>query len=301
MEGDEQYRLASRRGGNFRAAQARVVDAWFERRTGRIAIQLSSGVEISFSPRDAEGLDQASSTELDHIEISTSGYGIYFPRLDIDLHLTGLLAGHLGSDRWLAARRQAMRGQTKLRPRSQKRKAAAAKAETKLARKEKWGGLRAIPGGLLSSRSPERGNSKIEKDGDYQGSYQEHPVIRSVDPTGAHAPKIWRKNDDGEKEEEPCNFEPDDSANASKGAQEPTHAADNRSAGLVCHSAGNSPRIARTNFRVYSGLRRINGSRTGARGESLSGNTSGDSYSDSQGPADGLWSHPIYDGSSDAG
>jgi hypothetical protein len=255
-------------------------------------------VEISFSPRDAEGLDQASSTELDQVEISPSGYGIHFPRLDVDLHLSGLLAGHLGSERWLAARQQSVRRKAKLRPRSQKRKAA---TETKPGRKEKWGGLRAIPGGLLSSRSPERGNTEVEKEGNYQGGYQEHSVIRSVDPTGAHAPKIWRKNDDGEKEEEPRNFEPDYSANAAKRAKESTHSAGDSSTGLVCHSADHSAGIARTNFRVYSGLRRIHGGRAGARGESLPGNTSGDSYSDSKGPANGLWSHPIYDGSSDAG
>ncbi len=298
MEVDGQFEASNRRADELRAAQARVLDARFDRRAGRIVIQLSSGVEVSFSTRDAEGLDQASSTELDQIEISPSGYEIRFPRLDVDLHLPALLAGHLGSERWLAARRQSVRRQAELRPRSQKKTVA---METKLGRKEKWGGLRAIPGGLSSSRSPERGNSKIEKDGNHQGSHQKHSVIRSVEPTRAHAPKIWRKCDDREQEEDPGNFEPNDSTNASKGSQEPTHTSGNTSAGLVCHAADHSTRISSTNPRVYSGLRWIDGGRLRAGRESLSNNTSGDSYSDSQGTADGLWSHPIYDGSSDAG
>jgi len=298
MEVDGQFEAPNRRAGEVRAAQARVVDARFDRRTGRIVIQLSSGVEISFSPRDAEGLDQASSTELDQIEISPSGYEIHFPRLNVDLHLPGLLAGHLGSERWMAARHQSVRIPAELRPRSQKKTAA---KETKLGQKEKWGGLRAIPGGLPSSRSQERGNTKVEKNGNHQGGHQKHSVVRSMDPTRAHAPKIWRKCDDGEKEEDPGNFEPNDSTHAPKGAQEPTHTAGNTSAGLVCYAADRSTRIPNTNLRVYSGLRRIHGGRLRAGRESLSNNTSGDSYSDSQGTADGLWSHPIYDGSSDAG
>ena len=298
MEVDEQFEASNRRAGEVRAAQARVVDARFDRRSGRIVIQLSSGVEISFSPRDAEGLDQASSRELDQIEISPSGSEIHFPRLDVDLHLPGLLAGHLGSERWMAARQQSVCSQAELRPRSQKKTAA---KETKLGQKEKWGGLKAIPGGLLSSRSPERGNTKVEKDGNHQCGHQKHSVIRSMEPTGAHAPKIWRKRDDGEKEEDPGNFKPNDSTHAPKGAQEPTHTSGNTSAGLVCHAADHSTRIPSTNLRVYSGLRRIQGGRLRAGRQSLSNNTSGDSYSDSQGTADGLWSHPIYDGSSDAG
>jgi hypothetical protein len=274
------------------------VDARFDRHTGRIVIQLSSRMEISFSPRDAEWLENATSAELELIEISPSGYGIHFPRLDADLHLPALLAGHLGSERWMAARQQLARGHTKPRPKTAKRTAA---LEPKLEKKEKWGGFRAIPGGLLASRPPERGNTKIEKERNDHGGDQKHAVIRAVGPTRAHAPEIWRKSDDGEKEEDPGNFEPNDSTNAAKGTQKAAHTAGDASARLDCGVPRRSTRVPSTNLRVYNGLRRSPSSGLRAGREPLSHDSSGDAYSDSEGPADGLWSHSVYDGNSDAG
>jgi hypothetical protein len=60
-------------------------------------------------------------------------------------------------------------------------------------------------------------------------------------------------------------------------------------------------RALSTNLRVYNGLRRAPSSELRAGREPLSHDSSGDAYSDSQGPADGLWSHSVYDGNSDAG
>jgi hypothetical protein len=59
---------------------------------------------VSFSPRDAQGLKNAKPSQLDEIEISPSGLGIHFPKLDADLYLPSLLEGFLGSRRWMASR-----------------------------------------------------------------------------------------------------------------------------------------------------------------------------------------------------
>ena len=40
---------------------------------------------------------------MSEIEISPSGLGIHFPRLDADLYLPALLEGFLGSRLWMAA------------------------------------------------------------------------------------------------------------------------------------------------------------------------------------------------------
>ena len=298
MEVDEQFEAADRIAAEFKGKQARAVDARYDRRTGRIVILMSSRVEVSFSPQDVEGLEGASFIGLDQIEISPSGYGIHFPRLDVNLPLLALLAGQLGSERWMAARQRSIRNQAEPGPRARKK---TANLGTAVRQKEKWGGLRAIPGGLLASRSPERGNTEVEKDGDDQRGHQKHSVIRAVGPTRAHAPKVRRKSDDGEKEENSGDFEPNDSADAAKGSQEPTDTTGDASAGLVCDPADRPTYVPSMNLRVYSGLRRMHSGRLLAGRESLADNSSGDAYSDSQGTADGLWSHPIYDGSSDAG
>ncbi|MGA8161545.1 MAG: DUF2442 domain-containing protein, partial [Acidobacteriaceae bacterium] len=82
---------------------------------------LSSRLDVMFAPEDVEGLDEATPAELEPIEISPSGFGIYFPKLDADMYLPGLLEGFLGSRQWMASRMGAAGGQSKS---AAKRKAA---------------------------------------------------------------------------------------------------------------------------------------------------------------------------------
>jgi hypothetical protein len=67
-------------------------------------IHLNSRLDVAFSPHDAEGLENASPAQLDPIEISPSGFGIHFPKLDADLYVPALLEGFLGSQKWMASR-----------------------------------------------------------------------------------------------------------------------------------------------------------------------------------------------------
>jgi hypothetical protein len=78
-------------------------------------IHLSSRLILSFSPRDAQGLEGAKPSQLDEIEITPSGFGIHFPKLDADLHVLGLLEGFLGSKKWMAARLGQIGGQSRSR------------------------------------------------------------------------------------------------------------------------------------------------------------------------------------------
>ena len=82
----------------------RAVSAHYDPKTRRIEIQLSSNLRVSFSPRDAQGLGGATSSQLQEIEISPSGFGIHFPKLDADLYLPAILQGFLGSRKWMASR-----------------------------------------------------------------------------------------------------------------------------------------------------------------------------------------------------
>jgi hypothetical protein len=81
-----------------------AVAARYDHRSKRIVVRLSSGLEIRFAPRDAQGLENAKPQQLDEIEISPSGLGIHFPKLDADLYLPALLEGLFGSRAWMAAR-----------------------------------------------------------------------------------------------------------------------------------------------------------------------------------------------------
>jgi len=104
MAGYDKFEMANRRGERVRASVPHAVAAEYERATGRVVIHLSSRLDLSFSPRDAQGLESAKPSQLNEIEISPSGLGIHFPKLDADLYLPSLLEGFLGSRRWMAAR-----------------------------------------------------------------------------------------------------------------------------------------------------------------------------------------------------
>jgi hypothetical protein len=88
---------------------------------------LDSGLDLGFSPGDAEELHRATPKQLRRIEITPSGLGIHFPDADADIYLPALLEGMLGSRRWMAARL----GRTGGRSRSEA-KAAAARANGEL-------------------------------------------------------------------------------------------------------------------------------------------------------------------------
>ena len=121
----------------FNAANARAaarlrktpcaMKARYERKRDRVVVELNTGIEVAFRPGDTQGLQRAKPEQLDEIEISPSGLGIHFPKLDADIYLPALLEGFLGSKRWIAAEHGKMGGSVSTRA-----KAAAARRNGKL-------------------------------------------------------------------------------------------------------------------------------------------------------------------------
>jgi len=161
---------------------------------------------------------------------------------------------------------------------------------------------------LPAPRPPERTNPEVEKHHDNQSSFQKRSVIGTGSPTGSHAPQVWCKDDDRQKEKDAGHFKPDNSAHAPEGTQKPAHAAR--------HSARVNRRPPRRlsgplapNCRVSSrlgigrdsnlGWLRGSGLRRGR--QVLTGDASGDAQACAKHAANLLWFHSVYDGSSDAG
>jgi hypothetical protein len=113
IEFDREVDAANHRGQEFQSSHPRVLSARYDRRSVRVVVRLSSRLDIAFSPRDAQGLEDATPEQLEPIEISPSGFGIYFPKLDADIYLPALLEGFLGSKNWMAARMGATGGKAK--------------------------------------------------------------------------------------------------------------------------------------------------------------------------------------------
>ena len=104
MDEHEEFLEANRRGQEMLATIPHALSARYDRRISRVVVRLSTGLEISFSPRDAQGLEAATWEQLQQIEIDPPGFGLHFPALDADLYIPALLEGFFGSKRWMAAR-----------------------------------------------------------------------------------------------------------------------------------------------------------------------------------------------------
>ena len=107
------FELANRRAKELQGSAPKAVSAHYDRKSGHIVIHLSSRLILSFLPRDAQGLETAKPSQLNEIEITPSGFGIHFPKLDADLYVPGLLEGFLGSKRWMASRLGQAGGQSR--------------------------------------------------------------------------------------------------------------------------------------------------------------------------------------------
>jgi hypothetical protein len=78
------------------AAQPTAVTARYDVPTARIVVALSNGLELAFPPEFVEVLADAQADELEDIELSPTGLGLHFPRLDADLYLPALVQALTG-------------------------------------------------------------------------------------------------------------------------------------------------------------------------------------------------------------
>ena len=127
MASSDYIEQANQRGKELQARIPQALSAHYDKKTGRIVVHLSSRLIVSFSPDDVEGLEGARPSQLDKIEISPSGFGIYFPDMDADLYVPGLLECFLGSKTWMASRLGQVGGRS-----SSKVKKAASRANGRL-------------------------------------------------------------------------------------------------------------------------------------------------------------------------
>jgi hypothetical protein len=109
----DNFGKANQRAKDLQASIPKALSAHYERKSGHIIIHLSSKLILSFLPRDAQDLENARPSQLEEIEITPSGFGIHFPKLDADIYVPGLLEGFLGSKKWMASRLGQSGGQSR--------------------------------------------------------------------------------------------------------------------------------------------------------------------------------------------
>ena len=79
-----------------------AVSARYDRRSRRIVVELNTGIQIAVPVSRIEGLGEATSAELAHVDVSPAGLGLHWPALDVDVYVPSLLNGVFGSRRWMA-------------------------------------------------------------------------------------------------------------------------------------------------------------------------------------------------------
>jgi len=99
---DADVRRAEKRMQTQLQAQPHATAARYDRRDAKVVVSLSNGLELGVPVRLAQGLSGASASELADIEISPTGLGLHWPRLDADLYLPALIEGIFGTHRWMA-------------------------------------------------------------------------------------------------------------------------------------------------------------------------------------------------------
>jgi hypothetical protein len=109
----DEFELAAARGFKRQKSEPLASETHYDPARDRVVVHLNSGVELAFPPQIVEGLSQATPADLGEIEISPSGFGLHWPRLDADIYLPGLLEGVFGSRRWMASHLGAQGGRAK--------------------------------------------------------------------------------------------------------------------------------------------------------------------------------------------
>ena len=83
-------------------AEPRADSAYYDSQAGLIVINLKNGATFSFPPTLAEGLGTATPEELAEVEVTPSGDGLHWEKLDLDFSIPALLAGVFGTKAWMA-------------------------------------------------------------------------------------------------------------------------------------------------------------------------------------------------------
>lgn len=109
---DRQHQEAKKRGEERLKNEPRAVAARYDRKTGRIVVELNNGCVFMFPAELAQGLRGASPDDLAQIELSPYGFALHWEKLDADFSVAGLLAGIFGTRKWMEELRQRARRAT---------------------------------------------------------------------------------------------------------------------------------------------------------------------------------------------
>ncbi|MGI9043272.1 MAG: DUF2442 domain-containing protein [Gemmatimonadaceae bacterium] len=87
----KQVRAARKQDARDRKAGRRATSASYDRRTGRVMLELTSGFVFGFPAKGIPALANATADQLAAVTVSPGGSGLHWEELDADLSVAGLL------------------------------------------------------------------------------------------------------------------------------------------------------------------------------------------------------------------
>jgi len=100
-EFEAQFRQAQEYGKQVTVMETQAVEAYYDRTNRLVVVHLRSGAVFSFPPNIAQGLSDAAAEDLAEVEITPSGLGLHWEKLDADFTVSGLLNGIFGTQAWM--------------------------------------------------------------------------------------------------------------------------------------------------------------------------------------------------------
>lgn len=98
---DAEFEVAEARGRGMLETEPRAASAHYDRKTGRVVIDLVNGCTYAFPAQLVQDLQGASPDDLANVEVEGLGFDLHWPALDADLYVPSLVAGIFGTRDWM--------------------------------------------------------------------------------------------------------------------------------------------------------------------------------------------------------
>lgn len=104
---DTQAEAPEARGRAALEYEPRAIAARYNRKTGRVTVDLANGCAYVFPADLVQDLSEASPDELANVEVDGVGFNLHWPKLDTDIYVPALVAGVSGTKDWMSKARVA--------------------------------------------------------------------------------------------------------------------------------------------------------------------------------------------------
>ena len=98
---NKEIKLAKKAGKKAYLNEPRAVSVKYNKKTGRVIIDLITGVSFMFPASMAEELVDVSKPDLSDVSVLADGFAIYWKKIDVALSVPDLLKGVFGSKAWM--------------------------------------------------------------------------------------------------------------------------------------------------------------------------------------------------------